>query len=312
MELNPGAYRVIGDQINTTHINWMYKNLDDLYGYGEIWGDEARWTKFHAASWHALRNDNWVNMGFSPKVIAQKNGILGGKIESDNEFIKTASAYSALIDMLTLGGRWGNPMQIFDYLHVLSPEKLGFSKSFISFWLPMLNQLGAWMNYSHAIDQSHLFKEFNIIRPGDLIPPDAFDYFGGVDYEQNDAKWNMSADEAGGYDVLHLSSHSLKPMRIDHEYLKLSGNYSTIDSPSYSGWAYRLLNNLYSPEPTLVRVNVKVHHSMESPTTLGHFLLSRGETPGRDGKSFPVEIRYVNDHDVSRMFNEGIVSVPMH
>ena len=310
MVFSPDGYPAIGDQINTNHINWLNKNLSDLHDYSPIWADEPNWTKFHAASWHALRNDNWTNMGFSPKALAKNSGIIGGKINSEAEFVKTTSAYSALIDVLTLGGNWANPMQIFDYLHVLSPEDLGFSKKFVNFWLPMLNQLGAWMNYSHAIDNSHPFQEFNIIRPGDLILAGASPALESIEFDQPDSKWNATSGDVGGYDVLHLSHHSLKPLQIDHDELKLSGSYCTLNSPTYSGWAYRLLNNLYFSEPTLVRVNVGVHGSMEASTTLGHFLLSRGETPAQGGTSFPVEIRYVNDRDALEMLSHGVIATP--
>ena len=304
-------FTILGDRINTNHINWLNKLLSDLHDYGPIWADEPNWTKFHAASWNALRNDSWTNMGFSPKSLSKNHGILGGSFESETEFVKTASAYSALIDMLTLGGHWRNPMQTFDYMHVLHLDELGFTQNFMKFWRPMLNQLGAWMYHSDALDYSHPFENFRIIRPGDLIDSHAHDDLSGVDYEGRDPKWNISSGEVGGYDMLHLSRHSLKPLQIHHEELKLPGNYYTLDSPSYSGWAYRLLDNLYRPAPTLVRVDIGVHRSMEGKATLGHFLVSDGRTPRKDGNDFPVEIRYVNDLEALRMLNDGVITNPM-
>lgn len=311
MLLDSQTLKMLGDQVNTNHINWLNKRLSDMHEYGPIWADEPNWTKFHAASWNALRSDSWTNMGFSPKTLAKNRGILGGKISSETDFIKTASAYSALIDMLTLGGHWRNPMQTFDYMHVLSLEELGFTQNFVKFWRPMLNQLGVWMHHSDALNYRHPFEDFTIMRQWDLIDFGAHNDFSGVDYEQKDAMWNISSDEIGGYDMLHLSQHSLNPLQIDHEELKISGNYYTLDSPSYSGWAYRLLGNLYLPEPTLVRVNVGVHPSMDAKTTLGHFLVSDGRTPRKDGNDFPVHIRYVNDLEVLGMLNDGFITNPI-
>jgi hypothetical protein len=311
MILNSQDFRFLGDRINTNHINWLNKHLSDQHDYDPFWADEPNWTKFHAASWNALRNDSWTNMGFSPKSLSQNNGILGESISSESDFVKTVSAYSALIDILTLGGHWRNPMQTFDYMHVLPLDELGFTQKFMKFWRPMLNQLGAWMYRSDALNYSHPFENFRIIRPGDLMDSHTRDDISGVDYEQKDTKWNLPSDEVGGFDMLHLSRHSLKPLQIDHEELKLPGNYYTLDSPSYSGWAYRLLDNLYRPVPTLVRVDVGVHRSMEGKSTLGHFLVSDGRTPRKDGNDFPVEIRYVNDLEALRMISDGVITNPM-
>jgi len=303
--------KFLGDRINTNHINWLNKNLSDLYEHSPIWADEPNWTKFHAASWNALRNDSWTNMGFSPSHISQNKGIFGNSLISESEFVKTLSAYSALIDVLTLGGHWRNPMQTFDYMHVLHLDELGFTRNFMKFWRPMLNQLGAWMYRSSILNYSHPFDDFSIMRIGDLMDSRTGDDFNGLDYQLQDAKWSIDGDEFGKGDELHLSQHSLKPLQIDHDELKLPGNYYTLESPSYSGWAYRLLCNLYLPAPTLVRVDVGVHHSMEAKTTLGHFLVSDGRTPRKGGGDFPVEIRYVNDLEALRMLSDGVLTNPM-
>lgn len=161
----------MGDQINTNHINWLSKKLSLSSGHhGQIWGDEANWTKFHAASWNALRNNSWTNMGFSPSVIASRNYFtqenFGSKF-NENEFIAATSAYTALIDMLTLGGIWSNPKLTFDFFHEYE-NKHALSPQFIRFWLPMINQLMAWTNNSHALDNAHDFDSHRIQNPFDL------------------------------------------------------------------------------------------------------------------------------------------------
>ena len=307
MEMSAEDYRLIGDQINTNHINWLNKNFYEMRGHGQIWGDEANWTKYHAACWSALRNDSWVNMGFSPKTIAQNNAIFGNSFSSESEFAKTTSAYSALIDLLTLGGRWGNPMQIFDHLHVLSPEELGFSKRFVAFWYPMMNELGAWMNSSKFdyLGQNHPFEDSAILRKWDLnFSNDEFAHMGALDSDAQE-KWKNPVDGTGLDDCLHLSLHSLKPLQPSGGETKFAGNQDTFSSMSYSDWAYRLLNSTGITRPTLIRVDVQVHFAMDAQTTLGHFLLSPGRTQSKFDSTFPLEIRYVNDMEAMRVIKAG-------
>jgi hypothetical protein len=307
MDVTAEDYRLIGDQINTNHINWLSKNFYQMHGHGQIWGDEANWTKYHAACWNALRNDNWTNMGFSPKAIALNGGIFGKRIASESEFAKTTSAYSALVDLMALGGRWANPMQVFDHMHVLSPEELGFTKGFLAFWYPMMNQLGAWMNCARYdyIGQSHPFETSKVLRKWDLASSN--DDLAKIEILDSDVqdKWQLSGDGIEGDDSLHLHTHSLKPLRPSDNGERFERNYKILNSIHYSEWAYRLLNVSGISEPTLVRVNVEVHFSMEALTTLGHFLLSPGRTPGQGETVFPVQIRYVNDFEALRMLNSG-------
>jgi hypothetical protein len=278
-----------------------------MRGHGQIWGDEANWTKYHAACWSALRNDSWTNMGFSPLAIAKNGGIFGERVGSNTEFVKTTSAYSALIDVLTLGGRWANPVQIFDHMHVLSPEELGFSKGFLAFWYPMMNQLGAWMKCARYdyIGQTHPFETAKVLRQWDLaFPNDDLEKNKVFDKDAHD-KWHISGDGIEGDDSLHLHMHSLKPFLPSDVSTRLVRNYEILNSFSYSEWAFRLLNTRDISEPILVRVNVEVHFSMEALTTLGHFLLTPGRTTGNGGSVFPVEIRYVNDLEALQMFKSG-------
>jgi hypothetical protein len=311
MNISAEDYRLIGDQINTNHINWLSKNFYQMHGNGHIWGDEANWTQYHAACWDALRNDNWKNMGFSPKAIALNGGIFGKRISSESEFAKTTSAYSALVDVMALGGRWANPMQVFDHMHVLSPEELGFTKGFLAFWYPMMNQLGAWMNCARYdyIGQSHPFETSKVLRKWDLATSN--DDLAKIEILDSDVqdKWHISGDGIERDDSLHLHMHCLRPFQPSDGETRLARNYEILNFASYSEWAGRLLNTTAIAEPKLVRVNVEVHFSMEGMTTLGHFLLSPGRTPGNGETVFPVEIRYVNDLEVLQMFESGSFSI---
>ena len=302
MDMSAEDYRLIGDQINTNHIDWLNKNFyATSYHHGQIWGDEANWTKYHAACWSALRNDSWTNMGFSPSAIASKN-LFGhgnhGQHVSEKEFFSATSAYAALIDVFTLGGHWVNPNLKFDYIHSIGPEALGHTPKFIKFWAPMLNQLIRWSDSTGYLDGKHPFAETYLNRKFDLR----------TDEDRSSLiPWEDLPRIQG--DAMHLSGHCLVPFEKGEELPEFREIYSVVNSRSYRHWADQLLNvnNIY--EPTLVKVNVEVHFATNSQTTLGHFLLSPGETSGKDSKTYPVEVKYVNDLKALRMYQTSDFSI---
>lgn len=120
-------------------------------------------------------------------------------------------------------------------------------------------------------------------------------------------KWHTPS--AGGNDILHLSGHSLRPLQNEGDKFMSRGTYQQIYSDSYSNWGYGLLNVSSLGEPTLIRVSVKVHLSMDAHSCLGHFLLTPGATYGRYGKEFNVAIRFVNDVNALRMIQSGKFSI---
>jgi hypothetical protein len=315
MDLSTSDYRLIGEQINTNHMNWLSKNFYKTSGpYYQMWSDEANWTKYHAACWNALRNDNWTNMGFSPSAIASKNYFTqdnSGSNFNENDFFSATSAYTALIDMLTLGGIWTNPQLVFDLFHE-NPKDSSFSRKFIRFWLPMINQLMAWTYNSSAIENSHDFASYKIRNAFDLdLKQHDFDLdlkikeplTGSSRSSQMQEKWHTRP--VGGNDGLHLSNHCLRPLQNGGDNFTPRDNYQQIYTDSYAYWGHGLLSVNKLNEPTLIRVSVKVHLSMEAHSCLGHFLLTPESTLGRHGKDFNVSIRYVNDIEALRMLNSG-------
>jgi len=293
----------LGDQIHTTHIEWLGKEISQDFSHSgppkrltanlnpRIWADEPRWTSFHAACWHALRNDKWTNLPFSPTRLGKREYFTGHASVGEATFNSILGGYSALSDLLAIGGIWRNPVQSFqNWQHGPVPDHENFTMNFRRFWLPMINTYAEWFSQGeypqHQLPYrpcvtNYLFRmQLDHPGPGEIVP--------------------VSTDnEFGGSDPLHLTDHASHPFQLEsssHTRINGEGGYQVLVSESYSGWA-RVLLETDVRDQTLVRVDVRVHESMTALTTLGHFLLTPGYTEGRDGSGFPVAIRYVNDQD---------------
>jgi hypothetical protein len=291
----------LGDQIHTTQIEWLRTEIIQQHNptghakryhhhiHPRIWADEPHWTSYHAASWHALRNDNWTGMPFSPKRIGNREYFRGTTSRSQSTFHSMLGGYSALADLLALGGIWRNPVHSFEEWqsgYIYRPDN--FTLNFIKFWLPMINTYAEWFSHEGWIQSRLPYRT--------LLTKRRY----GIQLDRP-AEWSfeLTSEIQGSTDSLHLTSHTCHPFHSDFPArISVQGDsaYRIMTSESYEHWALELLNTEVREE-TLVRVDIRVHESMTALTTLGHFLLTPGQTDGRDDSGFPVAIRYVNDHN---------------
>jgi hypothetical protein len=180
----------------------------------------------------------------------------------------------------------------------MGPEALGHTPKFIKFWAPMLNHLIRWSDSTGYLDGKHPFAETYLNRKFDLR----------TDHSRLSLiPWEKLPRIQG--DEMHLSGHCLVPFEKGEELPEFRERYFVFNSSSYQHWADQLLGAKKIHEPTLVKVNVDVYFAMNSQTTLGHFLLSPGETAGKDSKSYSVEIKYVNDAKALRMMQSSDFSI---
>lgn len=311
----------LGEQIHVPQIEWLstqiarrlysdYSEESALFNYSQpIWSDEPHWTQFHAACWHALRNDDWTSMPFSPKRLAGPWQMQGPEQMSQKKFFSITSAYSALWDMISMGGLWRNPALTFidwETQRGFNPED--FPKNFKDFWMPMLKDFANWyavsgQGYAHYFPLSDEAKKF---------------LFNFNEEREFDVNFHDQLDSLpqGGGDPFHISSHSGHPFEksyesnisFRHQPAPFSGGwmeaplYGVLTSETYSGWAHELMT-MPLEGPSILRVDVRVHESMNQLTTLGHFFVQRDAAFGNHPDVNYV--RYVNDHSLVCFLERG-------
>ena len=313
----------LGQQIHVPQIEWLIEQISEtMYGLSPdklkflgfqppIWADEPRWTQYHAACWHALRNDNWTHMPFSPKRLGNPEILANPHHLNEKSFFQAASAYAALADILGLGHAWGKTLRTLKEWNwgMIAPHH----KNFVKFWYPMLNTYGDW--YSR-------FGLFNWPKesenPENHYTIDPNRPFHNLSNQFED----FHLDLEFGSDPLHITSHSAKPLtpgsRPEIDFTRTNGffgrgwmeapPYGILTCESYSGWAQYLLE-LKVERSALIRVDARVHESMTAYTTLGHFLVKVHDPYGDSSTGYNF-VHFINDLSIARFLQTGDFDLP--
>ena len=303
-------FDAFGEQINVNHISWLSRVISHPWHYEEddfqpfrhlsheIWADEPAWTKYHAACWHALRNDNWTNMPFSPKRLGKPEKFAAPHALGPKAFMQTASAYTALADILHFGDVWGKAVSNLKDWHYgfVEPHHLNFVK----FWYPMLNVYGNWLARFGRFGWPKIFNHLDSHLDFYQIDPNP--HWGHRLDVSHTALDTSYADS----DPLHLSDHSGKPINgwtspiinIAWDHKNLDVPQAVLESTSYAGWA-EALTQLKINHWAIIRVDVQVHETMRHKTTLGNFLVRP------NGENFDNEIRFISDNSLLRFRETG-------
>ena len=313
----------LGDQVHVPQIDWLVQQVSEtMYGVTldnyqflgfqpPIWDDEPRWTQYHAACWHALRNDNWTHMPFSPKRLGNPEIFANPHHLSEKALFQAASAYSALADILAFGHAWGHTIRILNEWNLgMIPQ---WKSNFVKFWYPMLNTYGDWYSRCGVFNWP---KESEIPEIHYNINPNR--HWHELSDKTAVSNLNLEFDK----DPLHLTAHSGKPLtpgsKFEIDFTRTNGffgrgwqevpPYGILTCESYSGWAQNLLE-MRIETSTLVRVDVKVHESMRAHTTLGHFLIKPNYQSGDSARDQNV-VNYANDLAVNSFLKSGTFDLP--